>query len=186
MTVSDNKRICLGQIGAANGIKGHVRVKPFTAEPEALGDYGSLEDETGAKRFKIVSVRPAKGGMAIVKFKGVNDRTEAEALNGTRLYIDRARLPNLEDEDDFYIEDLIGLTAFTADGARLGAVLAVHNFGAGDLLDIRPERGPSVLVPFTKAAVPEVLIPEGRLVVSLDDAGLSQEDDPRPGRDETS
>ncbi|MBA4784023.1 MAG: ribosome maturation factor RimM [Rhizobiales bacterium] len=177
MTSEPNKRICLGQIGAANGIQGHVRVKPFTGEPEALGDYGSLEDETGTRRFRINALRPIKGGMLIVKFDGIRDRNEAETLNGVKLYIDRALLPALEDEDDFYVEDLIGLAVDDLGGQSLGIVVSVHNFGAGDLLDVKPARGRSFLVPFTKAAVPTVAMAERRIVVDIDAAGLTAEED---------
>lgn len=181
MNASDKKRICLGQIGAANGIKGHVRVKPFTGEPEAFGDYGGLEDETGKNRFKISSLRPIKGGMLVVKFKGINDRNKAEALTGTKLYIDRALLPDLDDDDDFYIEDLIGLNVVDTEGNRFGVITAIHNFGAGDLLDIKPEHGPTVFVPFTKAAVPIVVLNDKKIVVSLAEAGLLPDDgEPEP------
>ncbi|MEP2942386.1 MAG: ribosome maturation factor RimM [Hyphomicrobiales bacterium] len=177
MNASDIKRICLGQIGAANGIKGHVRVKPFTGEPEAFGDYGSLEDESGKNRFKIAALRPIKGGMLVVKFKGINDRNQAEALTGTKLYIDRDRLPDLDEDDDFYIEDLIGLQTVDTEGNSLGEVTLIHNFGAGDLLEIKPDHAPTVLVPFTKAAVPTVSLSEKKIVISLAEAGLDGDDD---------
>jgi len=179
------KRICLGQIGAANGIKGHVRVKPFTGEPEALGDYGPLEDETGLNSFKIASLRPIKGGMLVVKFKGINDRNAAEALNGVKLYISRDRLPELETDDDFYVEDLMGLRALDPGGTSLGAVIAIHNFGAGDLLEIRPERGPSVLVPFTKTAIPVISLDQNRIIVNPAEAGLLDDDRLESGEDAT-
>jgi len=177
------KRICLGQIGAANGIKGHVRVKPFTGEPEALGDYGGLEDETGLNSFQIASLRPIKGGMLVVKFKGINDRNAAEALNGTKLYIDRDRLPDLEEDDDFYVEDLIDLEAIDPDGTSLGAIIAIHNFGAGDLLEIRPERGASKLLPFTKAAIPIISLDQKHVVVNPAEAGLLDDDGLESGED---
>lgn len=177
MNASDIKRICLGQIGAANGIKGHVRVKPFTGEPEAFGDYGSLQDESGKNRFKIAALRPIKGGMLVVKFKGINDRNQAEALTGTKLYIDRDRLPDLDEDDDFYIEDLIGLKAVDTEGNPLGEITLIHNFGAGDLLEIKPDHGPTMLAPFTKAAVPTVALSDKKIVISLVEAGLNDDDD---------
>lgn len=186
MNASDNKRICLGQIGAANGIKGNVRVKPFTGEPEAFGNYGSLQDESGKNRFKIASLRPIKGGMLVVKFKGINDRNQAEALTGTKLYIDRDRLPDLDDDDDFYVEDLIGLSTYDTEDNPLGVITVIHNFGAGDLLDIKPDHGPSVLVPFTKAAVPAVLLDNKKIVVSLAEAGLLAGDDDADEADDAS
>lgn len=173
----ERKRICLAQIGAAHGIKGHVRVKPFTEDPEGLANYGKLETETGDRSFKIAGLRAIKGGMLVVKFKGVNDRNEAEALNGVKLFIDRDLLPDLNDDDDFYIEDLIGLAVADTDGNALGTVLNIHNFGAGDLLDVKPPRGPSLLVPFTKAAVPDVSLTERLVTVDRELAGLLDEKD---------
>ena len=167
------KRICLGQIGKANGIQGHVRVKPFTGEPEALSDYGKLEDESGQTNFKVASLRAIKGGMLVVKFKGVNDRNAAEALNGTKLYIDRDKLPDVDDEDDFYVEDLLGLDVVTTTGDAFGRVANVDNYGAGDLIDIKPDNGPSVLVPFTKHAVPEVDLAGRKITIDTDAAGLN-------------
>lgn len=181
----NSKRICLGQIGAANGIKGHLRVKPFTEEPEAFGDYGKLEDETGTRKFKINSLRPIKSGMLVVKFEDINDRNTAEALTGTKLFVDRIKLPDLDDEDDFYIEDLIGLSVFDTNEISFGKVVDVHNFGAGDLLDVKPDRGPSVLVPFTKAAVPKLSLKANRLIISLNEAGLVADDDETSGQEET-
>lgn len=176
MISRDKDRVCLAQIGAANGIKGHVRVKPFTEAPEALNEYGKLEDEAG-KSFKLSSLRVIKGGMLVVKFKGINDRNAAEELTGVKLYVDRDALPELDEEDDFYVEDLIGMTARDLENIPLGYVTTVHNFGAGDLLDIKPERGPSVLVPFTKAAVPELSLSTRELVVDLQAAGLLSDEE---------
>ena len=167
------KRICLGLIGKANGIQGHVRVKPFTGEPEAFSDYGKLEDESGQTGFKVASLRAIKGGMLVVKFKGVNDRNAAEALNGTKLYIDRDKLPDVEDEDDFYIEDLLGLDVVTTSGEAYGRVANVDNYGAGDLIDIKPDNGSSVLIPFTKEAVPEVDLAGRKITIDPEIAGLN-------------
>ena len=173
------KRICLGQIGKANGIQGHVRVKPFTGEPEALSDHGKLEDESGKTSFKVASLRAIKGGMLVVKFKGVNDRNAAEALNGTKLYIDRDKLPDVDDEDDFYIEDLLGLDVVTTSGEAYGQVANVDNYGAGDLIDIKPDNGSSVLVPFTKEAVPEVDLAGRKITIDPEAAGLNSDNEVR-------
>ena len=172
--------ICLAQIGAAHGIKGHVRVKPFTEVPEGLSDYGQLFTEDGSNKYKIAFLRAIKGGMLVVKFKGVNDRNQAEALNGTKLYIERSRLPELED-DDFYIEDLVGLDVKTTDDEPFGKISAVQNFGADDLLEVRPTKGKSEFIPFTKAAVPEVSIANGFIRISLEEAGLISNDDDEEG-----
>lgn len=154
--------VLLATIGAAHGVKGEVRVKSFTAEPMGLKDYGSLRTEDG-RLFEIERIRPGKG-VVIVKFSGVDDRTAAEALNGISLYVDRERLP-ATGADEFYHADLIGLAASREDGAPLGIVIAVHNFGAGDMLEIAPSRGKTLLVPFTKEAVPVVDIAAGTLTI---------------------
>ena len=171
------KRICLGQIGKANGIQGHVRVKPFTSEPEALSDYGKLEDESGNTAFKVASLRVIKDGMLVVKFKGTNDRNAAEALNGTKLYIDRDKLPEIDDEDDFYVEDLLGLKVVTSKGDAFGTVQNIENFGAGDLVEIRPIKGPTVFVPFTKDAVPHLDFNAKQITIDLEIAGLDGKDE---------
>ncbi len=133
--------ILMARIGAPHGIKGEVRVKSFTDDPLALGDYGSLYSPVGEK-FKITRLRPQKG-VVVVKFKGVNTRNEAEQLNGTELFIDRSALPDDVDEDEFYITDLIGCDAKTADGTKVGSIIAVPDFGAGPLLEISPSSGAS-------------------------------------------
>ena len=155
-------RLMLAQIGAAHGVKGEVRVKPFTADPQSLGTYGPLDSDSG-RMFEIERLRPA-GNMLIAKFRGIDDRNAAETLNGVSLFIDRDRLPT-PDADEFYHADLIGLTAVTEAGKPLGSVTAVHNFGAGDILEISSSRGPALLVPFTKAVVPSDDVAGGRLIV---------------------
>jgi 16S rRNA processing protein RimM len=157
------KLVLLARIGAAHGVRGEVRVKSFTADPMALGGYGPLSSRDG-RVFLVERLRPAKE-VVVAKFRGVDDRNAAEALNGTDLFVPRDRLPAAEDEDEFYHADLIGLSAEAEDGTPLGTVVAIHNFGAGDILDIAPPRGPSLLVPFTKAVVPDVDLVAGRLVV---------------------
>ena len=157
-------RICLGQIGAAHGVRGEVRLYSFTAEPEAIAGYGPLETEDG-RVVQIESLRRAKDHF-VAKFAGVADRSAAEQLTNIKLYVSRDRLPPVEDDETFYHADLIGLSAVTPDGAALGTVTAVHNFGAGDLVEIKPaDGGEPLLVPFTDAAVPEIDIAAGRIVV---------------------
>lgn len=158
-------RVCLGVVGAPHGVRGAVRIKSFTAEPAAIAGYGALEDEAGEKRFTLRIVGTAKGdGMVIAMLSGVADRDRAETLRGLRLYAPRAALP-ATGEDEFYHADLVGLIAMLEDGTKLGTVSAVHDFGAGDMLEIERDAGQPVLMPFTRAAVPLVDITGRRLVV---------------------
>ena len=155
----------MGRIGAAHGIKGEVRIQSFTEEPLALKDYGELSTNRPGLTITIVSAR-ATTNVLVARLKGVNDRSAAERLNGVELYIDRDRLPEISDDDDFYLADLIGLEARGEDGTVLGKVLAVPNFGAGDILEIGGgPTGETRLIPFTRAAVPEIHISAGYLVI---------------------
>jgi 16S rRNA processing protein RimM len=158
-------RICVAQIGAAHGIRGEVRLRSFTQDPAAVTDYGPLESEDGARRFTIEALRPAKDHF-VVRLAGVGDRAAAEKLTNLKLYVSRDRLPRIDETDTYYHADLIGLAAVTADGAALGTVTAVHNFGAGDLIEIKPHGGGEpLMVPFTEAAVPEIDMKARRMVV---------------------
>jgi len=155
----------MGVVGAPHGVRGAVRIKSFTDEPEAIARYGALEDESGAKRFIVHVIGNVKGdGMVIATLSGVADRDQAEALRGLRLYAPRAALPPTA-EDEFYHADLVGLTAVLDGGEQLGKVVAVHDFGAGDMLEIARAKGQPVLLPFTRAAVPVVDIVAGHVVV---------------------
>ncbi len=159
----------MGEVVGVHGVKGLVRVRPFTEVPEAFAAYGALQDESG-RRLNLEAVGRTKG-VVLARVEGVADRTQAEALKGTRLYVARAALPAIEEAETYYQVDLIGLLAENAEGRALGRVTAVHNFGAGDLLEIEPEpepgrkRGESLLVPFTREAVPEVDLEAGRVAV---------------------
>jgi 16S rRNA processing protein RimM len=156
-------RICVAQIGAAHGVRGEVRLRSFTQDPMAVAAYGPLESEDGAWRFEIEDLRPAKDHF-VARFVGVNDRDAAEKLTHLRLYVPRDRLPPAAD-GEFYYADLVGLAAVTPDGAELGAVSAIHNFGAGDIVEIKRAGGAPLLVPFTEAAVPSIDMKSGRMVV---------------------
>jgi 16S rRNA processing protein RimM len=158
------ERICVAQIGAPHGIRGEVRLRSFTADPMAVANYGALESEDGQRIFEIETIRPARDFL-VVRFKGVADRSAAEQLRNLRLYVARERLP-VPQADEFYHADLIGLAAVTADGIAVGTVVAVHDFGAGDLLELQiaGERD-TVLLPFTAATVPVVDIAGGRIVI---------------------
>jgi len=165
-------RVCLCIVGAPHGVRGAVRVKTFTDEPEAVASYGALEDESGQRHFTLRVVGSAKGdGMVIAQLSGVADRDGAEALRGLRLYLPRSALP-ATGEDEFYHADLVGLAAALGDGTPLGRVIAVHDFGAGDVLEIARDAGAAVLVPFTRAAVPVVDLAGGRIVVDPPDGLL--------------
>lgn len=158
------ERICVARIGAAHGLRGEVRLNSFTAEPMAVTRYGVLSNTDGTRAFEIESCRPAKG-VLIARFKGVADRTAAEALCNVDLYVPRDRLPPPA-ADEFYHADLIGLAAVGRDGAAIGTIVAVHDFGAGDIVEIAPiAGGPTLMLPFTDAVVPEIDIAAGRVVV---------------------
>jgi 16S rRNA processing protein RimM len=174
-------RICVAQIGAAHGIRGEVRLRSFTAEPEAVARYGTLQTEDGRRGFEIAALRPVKGGL-IVRLRGIDDRNAAESLCNLRLYVPRARLPATEDAETFYHADLIGLAVVDTAGAPLGTVAAVHNFGAGDLIEVEPgEGGPTALLPFTEAVVPEIDLASRKLVVDPPQ-GVFDEPEKRGGR----
>jgi 16S rRNA processing protein RimM len=171
-------RIVVARIGAAHGIRGEVRLKSFTEDPLAVRGYGPLDAEDG-RALTITAARRAAGtspDMLVVSLKGVSSRNEAEALNGLELSVPRERLPQAG-EDEFYHADLIGLDAVGKDGAALGTVIAVQNFGAGDLLEIAPKRGATILVPFTQGAVPEIDIAGKRVVVDPPPGLLDEGDD---------
>jgi 16S rRNA processing protein RimM len=157
-------RVLLGEIGAAQGLRGEVRIRAYTEEPEGLMRYGPLDDEGGTRQIEIESVRATPKAL-IARIKGVTTREAAEALNRTRLYISRARLPERQ-ADEWYHADLIGLAAVDRQGEPIGTVVAVLNFGAGDLIEIRPVAGDETLVvPFTETTVPEIDLAAGRLTL---------------------
>ena len=161
-----SSRILMGTIGAAHGIKGEVRIASHTQEPEAIADYGPLQTNRPGLVITIESARLQKT-VLIARIKGVRDRNAAELLNGVELYVERSRLPEIEDEDDFYHADLIGLDARLDNGVSIGAVSAIYDHGAGDILEVRDERsGDTFLYPFTKAVVPLVRIADGYLVIT--------------------
>lgn len=165
MAGGETNLLLVGRIGAAHGIKGEVRVQSFTEDPLALASYGPLQTNKPGLVIRILAARTTTN-VLVARLEGVNDRNAAEKLNGVELFIDRALLPDIEDEDDFYHADLLGLRAQLADGTVLGTVSAVPNFGAGDILEVRDERtGDTYLYPFTKAVVPHVKVKDGYLVI---------------------
>jgi 16S rRNA processing protein RimM len=169
--------VLMGRISDAHGLKGEVKIASFASQPEDIVAYGPLTDEAGKRHFEIEALRPLKGGTLIARLKGVPDRNSAEKLRGTGLYLARALLPEPED-DEFYHADLVGLTAHAPAGEAIGEVIAVQNFGAGDLLEIRlpGEGGQTLLVPFTQARVPEVDLKARTLIVLPEPAEEAEED----------
>ncbi|MCB1522309.1 MAG: ribosome maturation factor RimM [Hyphomicrobiaceae bacterium] len=163
------RRILLGEIAGAHGIRGDVLVRTFTSEPAAIADYGTLTDAAGNAPLELKIVRETPKGV-IARVSGVGDRNRAEALKGRKLYVLREALPDTDGEDDFYHADLIGLVAVDPAGKRIGEVVTVANYGAGDLLEVRiSATRKSELIPFTKACVPVVDVAAGRVTIVLPD-----------------
>lgn len=176
--------VLIGEFGRAHGLRGEVRVKSYTGDPKAIAAYGPVILE-GGRRLLLTHARPAPGGapdLLIVRAEGVETREAAEALNRTRILIERERLPPPEDEDEFLLADLVGLPAYSPKGDLVGTVIDVPNYGGGDLLELRPPKGPSALLPFTRVFVPEIDIQGRRIVVDLP-ADLFERGRPEPGED---
>jgi 16S rRNA processing protein RimM len=171
--VKPKNPVQMAVIGAAHGIKGELRVKTFTGDPLALGDYGPLYTTDGSV-FEIEDIRPA-GDVVVVRFRGLHDRTAAERLTGTELFVDRSILP-AEEEDEFYHADLVGLAVRDETGDA-GKVTAVQNYGGGDILEITFRGRKGLLIPFSQAAVPEVDIARGFVRIDTVAAGLAEDAD---------
>ena len=155
----------------AQGLKGEVKVKVFTASPDALPRYGKLHAKDG-RIFTITAFRPSKTGEAVISFSEVRDRDAAEALKGTELFVSRGDLPD-PGEDEFYHADLVGLEARDTEGRVIGKVAGVHNFGASDVIELVRSDGDNVHLAFTKETVPVLNIAGGYIVVAVpeDDDG---------------
>ena len=167
-------RICVAQIGAPHGVGGEVRLWSFTDEPLAVGDYAPLESEDGARSFEFEALRVAKDHL-VAKIAGIDDRNAAEALSNLRLYAPRERLPATEDPDTYYHADLIGVAVVTTKGTEIGTVVALHNFGGGEILEVRPKSGgTTIMLPFTDAVVPQIDLDAGRIVVAPPEGALQQ------------
>ncbi len=176
MAARGDTRLCLGAIAGAHGVRGDVRLKTFTEDPLDIAAYGPLSSEDGKRRFEIAKLREAKDHV-VATVAGIATREEALALKGTRLYVDRDRLPEPEDEDTWYHADLIGLEARLEDGSALGVIKAVQDYGAGDLLEIELTAGGTpVLIPFTSETVPTVDISAGTVTVVPPEGLLDQEE----------
>lgn len=159
--------VLLAAVIGAHGLKGEVKVKTFTTSPDVLRGYGPLHAKDG-RRFTIAALRPSADSEAVVSFAEVKDRSAAEALKGVELFVAREKLPEAE-PNEFYHTDLVGLEAIDKDGRRIGKVLSVQNYGAGDVLVITADGGDEILLAFTKDNVPEIDIKNGRLTVAVPD-----------------
>jgi 16S rRNA processing protein RimM len=160
-------QLCVARIGAPHGVRGALKLWTFTEDPLAVEAYGPLVTKDGARQFELTSAREAKGHL-VVTLKGVATREDAERLNGVELYVARDKLPATE-KDEYYHADLIGLAAVDSANEPLGRVIAIHNFGAGDIIEIAPPQGATLLLPFTNAVVPTVDLAGGRVVIELPD-----------------
>jgi 16S rRNA processing protein RimM len=172
------ERICVARIGAPHGVRGEVKFWSFTADPAAVAGYGPFESADG-RLVEIDTLRPAKE-FFVARLKGIGDRDAAERLRNVELFVPRDRLPETADTDEFYHADLIGLAVVDAAGGALGTVTAMHNFGAGDLIEVQPAAGGTVMLPFTHSVVPLIDIAGGRIVVAppegaFDASGPDQE-----------
>ena len=159
--------ICVARIGAAHGVRGAVKLWTFTEDPLAVKHYGPLVTKDGTRQFEVTHAREAKGHL-VATLKGIATREDAERLNGLELYVAREQLPATQ-EDEYYHADLIGLAAVNAANEPIGRVAAIHNFGAGDIIEIAPAHGATMLLPFTNAVVPSVDLAAGRVVIELPD-----------------
>jgi 16S rRNA processing protein RimM len=151
------EKVLLGRITGVHGLKGEVKIIAYTGQPEDIAAYGALTGANGERHFRVSAIRSVKGSTIIATLHGVSDRDAAEKLRGTDLYVSRTELPPPEDDDEYYHSDLIGLKAISPDGETIGKIIAVHNFGAGDLLEVRFEgEGQALLIPFETAHVPRI------------------------------
>ncbi len=175
--------VLMATIGAAQGLRGEVRARAYTSDPTALGDYGHLHSMDG-RSFEVLEIREAKN-VVIVRFRGINDRNAAEALNGLELYIERDNLPDDElDDDEFFYTDLEGLEAVDDQGVGYGTVSGIYDFGAGDLLELKGPGKRPVLIPFSEAAVLEIDLEGGKILIDPLAAGLIDNPDDLIGKPE--
>jgi 16S rRNA processing protein RimM len=163
----DKSSVLVARFGAAHGVRGEIKLWSFTADPLAVADYGPLQSKDGNRQFVLNALRPNKDFL-VARVEGVDDRNAAEALRNVELYLPRERLPEIDEDDTWYYADLVGLAAVAPDGAPIGTIAAVHNFGAGDIVEITPSAGgKTFLLPFTEAVAPEVDIKARRIVVVM-------------------
>ena len=177
MTKTSSARVAVGVFGAPHGVRGEIKIKSYTGDPLAIADYAPLTDKTGERRFVLKKARPLKDDLLIVTVEGVTDRDAAARLTNLELYASREYMPEAE-EDEFYHADLIGLKAIDESTVEIGAVIALHNFGAGDIIEIKPNAGGSnLLLPFTKKVVPHIDLVKGTLTLMMPDEIETEEDE---------
>ncbi len=170
----DDKSLCIAVVTGAHGVHGNLRLKAFTQDPLAILGYKAMKTEAG-ESYKVKNARVHKADSIIVKFEDVTTRDKAEAMKGTKLYIQRSELPDLE-EEEFYHADLVGLKVHDLSGKCIGNVTALHNFGAGDLLEIViGENSDPQMISFTKVYVPEINIKAGHVVVDMTQVSLDED-----------
>jgi len=163
MDMSDRK-LCVGVVTAAHGVSGQVRVKSFTATADDIARYKPLTDASGERVFCLDIIGRAKG-VLLARIDGILNRDAADALRGTKLFVEREVLPDADDEDEFYHVDLVGLAAFLPDGSVYGMVKALHDFGAGDMIEFELAESGDVILPFTRTVIPEIDLGQGRIIV---------------------
>lgn len=174
--------VVIAVIGAPHGLRGEVRIKSYTEDPMAVGDYGPLLGDDG-KTYRLKVLRPVKDDIIIARLETVTDRTAAEALTNLVLSVARSQLPPVDDEDEFYHADLVGLSVVDDTGTAIGKVVGLMNFGAGDMLDIKLDRpGPTALLPFSKAFVPEIDL-VNRVIHARPPSDFGKDTPPPPGHD---
>lgn len=179
MTKNEQSRpILLGEISGVHGIRGDILVRTYTATPDTIASYGPLTDATGAKTFSLKIVRVTDKGV-VARIAGISDRTTAEALRGTKLFIAREKLPET-DASEFYHSDLIGLNAFAEDNTPIGKIVSVQNFGAGDLLELQPPEGASEFIPFEDQWVPKVDLSSRTVVIRRPPSTGDETDEAEP------
>ena len=168
LEISSEKWVCVAAIAGAFGVKGEVKLKSFTAKPEDCAKYGPLFNEVGQIVLTPKTHRVVKNSIAVTAPE-IKSREAAQALKSTKLFVKRSSLPQT-DEDEFYFTDLVGLDVKSTNGKRMGKVVAVHEFGAGDMLEIKPKESMSFFHPFTKVGVPKVDIAAGRIIIDIIEA----------------
>ena len=176
-------RLASGAVAGAHGVRGQFKVKPFTAAPRDIAAYGPVW--AGERQLTLSIMGMTAAGMVIVKATGITDRDSAAALRGTTLEVDRTAFPDA-DGDEIYHADLIGIAVETVGGETLGRLVALHDFGAGEIAEVKPAKGPTLLLPFDVAFVPDIDLAAGRVVVDPPDGFLdrSGEDGPSDRSDE--